>query len=129
MTTPFEQEYFDTLRAIEERISQEYAADPELLDYQIEKVLNALIRHYTALSRGKEAPALKMAATEGNLFLALRMICELHRGQDPQIKPDVVRSTDELILCLKRIQRSVRLMAKRGRRAYLDFIQNFFEGS
>lgn len=127
MTEPFEQQYFDVLRAIELAI---FNADQQatLLDINTDKVLEGLIRLYTAESRGRNEPKLRFSQDEKILADHIKAACDLHLGRDAQVMiGDEQKSLDEIIACLKRIRRSLGQMSKQGgKRAYLDFIRNFF---
>ena len=127
MADNFEETYFDVLRAIETAIYQTYQQEPELVDFQVEKVLTGLTRQYQAQQRNKRAPKLRFNRLENMLLQNVRRVCELHLGRDPdvQIGAEAI-TTDEMIACLKRIQRSVDQMGGRGRQAYLEFLHTFF---
>jgi hypothetical protein len=127
MADNFEETYFDVLRAIETAIYQTYQQEPDLVDFQVEKVLNGLTRHYQAQQRNKRAPKLRFNRLENTLLQNVRRVCELHLGRDPDVKIGAEAiTTDEMIACLKRIQRSVNQMSGRGRQAYLEFLHTFF---
>lgn len=127
MAEPFEQHYFDVLRAIEMAI---YNADQRaaLLDSNTDKVLEGLIRLYTAETRGRNAPKLRFSNDEKILADNIKAACDLHLGRDAQVMiGEEQKSLDEIIACLKRIRRSLGQMSKQGgKRAYLEFIRNFF---
>jgi hypothetical protein len=128
MVSNFENEYFDVLHSIEERVIMVYRDHPDLVDHNVDKVLDGLGRMYTAQQRGRSAPRMRFTRLEQTLADAVQPACELHLGRDPQVPiGDKARTPDEIVACLKRIQRSVKQMGKHGRQGYLDFLREFFK--
>lgn len=127
MVGKFEDQYFDQLRAIEQAINQSFQQNPDLVDFQVDKVLEALVREYTAEVNVKRAPKLRLKPEEMRLYEEVKVMCNLHLGRDPQVQigEDAI-TTEEMIDCLKRIRRSVSQMGGKGRQSYLEFIDNFF---
>lgn len=125
----FEQQYYDPLRAIELAITTIYRQKGELVDYNVEKALDGLVRHYTAQIRGKNAPKLRLNALESSVFEQVRMACDVHMGRDEAVPIEQPLTLDETLACLKRIQRSVGQMRNQGRQAYLEFVDSFFSDS
>jgi F0F1-type ATP synthase alpha subunit len=127
MVGKFEEQYFDVLRALEEAIYTFDQQQSDLVDYNVNKVLDGLVRLYTAEEKAKRMPNLKFNATENALSERIKQVCELYLGRDPDIKMgDEVLTVSEIIACLKRIRRSVEQMGGKGRRGYLEFIAEFF---
>lgn len=127
MTENFEQTYFDVLRAIELAI---FNADQQaaLVDTNVDKALDGLTRLYTAETRGRNAPKLRFSQDEHTLADHIKAACDLHLGRDTQVMiGEDQKTVDEIIACLKRIRRSLGQMSKKGgKRAYLDFLRQFF---
>ena len=121
----FEEEYFDVLRAIETQIYTTYTDNPNLLDFNVDKALNGLVRTLQNEQRGKKAPNLKLKNDEQTIYKLLQSLANLYLGKD-DIKPDQLLTVDEMIACFKRIQRSIKLMSDQGRQGYLNFIKQFF---
>jgi len=121
----FEEEYFDVLRAIETQIYTAYSDNPDLLDFNVDKALNGLVRTLQSEQRGKKAPNLKLKSDEQTIYKLLQSLANLYLGKD-DIKPDQLLTTDEMIACFKRIQRSIKLMSDQGRQGYVNFIKQFF---
>lgn len=121
----FEEEYFDVLRAIETQIYTTYTDNPNLLDFNVDKALNGLVRTLQNEQRGKKAPNLKLKNDEQTIYKLLQSLANLYLGKD-DIKPDQLLTIDEMIACFKRIQRSIKLMSDQGRQGYLNFIKQFF---
>ncbi|MDQ7027489.1 MAG: hypothetical protein Q9P44_18250 [Anaerolineae bacterium] len=127
MTMKFEDQYFGVLRAIEEAIHASDEQVPELADFNVAKVLDGLIRLYTAEERAKRDPKLNFSSRESNLAERVKQICELHLGRDADVPIGAAAITiTEMIACLKRIRRSVSQMGGKGRRSYLEFLTEFF---
>lgn len=122
----FEEQYYDILRAMELKIYELYTSNPYLLDYSVEKALNGTIRTLNNQQRGKAAPKLRFKEDEQAVYRALQSIITLYTGQDDVIKPEQILTIDEMINCVKRIQRSQNQMGGQGRQGYLDFLKQFF---
>lgn len=136
----FFDKYGDVMQNIEFAVMQVYASHPELLDFQVDKVLNGLIRGYTAQQRGRAEPKLKLNPLEQDLYNQVKTMCTWRLGQvtkeDAGIAHQIQsekgdnpppKTVDEIIACLKRIRRSVDFWTKdRGRRGYLDYVKNYF---
>lgn len=122
----FEDQYFDVLRGIELAIHNSDKQVSDLADFNVEKVLDGLLRLYVAEERGKRQPKLKLTSNENTLLDNVNQICELHLGRDPDVPVDQTVDVSEVIACLKRIKRSVNQMGGRGRRGYLEFLNEFF---
>lgn len=127
MTMKFEDQYFDVLRGIEEAIHATDEQLPELADFNVAKVVDGLIRLYTAEERAKRDPKLNFSSSETTLAERVRQVCELHLGRDADVPiGDAAIMVSEVIACLKRIRRSVAQMGGKGRRSYLEFLTEFF---
>jgi hypothetical protein len=128
------QDHLDILQNIEFAIVQAYRENEELIDHNVNKVIEGLMRGYQAELKGRKPPTLRFSESEQQLFEQVKPICEwrLGRRDNPQAadgeevpNPELV-PTDIIIACLKRIRRSISLWTKeRGKRGYLDYIQNF----
>ena len=121
----FEEEYFDVLRAIETQIYTAYSDNPDLLDFNVDKALNGLVRTLQNEQRGKKAPNLKLKSDEQTIYKLLQSLANLYLGKD-DMKPDQLLTVDEMVACFKRIQRSIKLMSDQGRQGYVNFIKQFF---
>ncbi|GEM_PF-2014440 len=122
----FEEQYYDILRAMELKIYNLYLENPHLLDYSVEKAVNGMIRTLTSQMRGKNAPKLKFKEDEQSVYRELQSVVTLYTGKDEAVKPDQILALDEMIACLKRIQRSQKQMGGHGRQSYVDFLKQFF---
>lgn len=60
MSPAFEKQYADVLQNIEFGIVRVHQANPDLLDYEADGALRALIAHYKAEVRGQVSPAVHL---------------------------------------------------------------------
>jgi hypothetical protein len=128
----FEEEYQDVLQNIEFAIVSVYREEPALLDYDVEKVLNSLGRSY----RFGEAPPPPEDFNERQkaVYVRVKAMCDLRlgkeglsdaEGEDVNV-PMATVTPDEIVACLKRIQKSVQKWTKQaGRQGYLEFVDGF----
>jgi len=131
----FEDKYLDVLQNIEFGIVRVYRERPELTDWDALDAIEALIRHYTAEMQGKPHPPARLSGLPKLVFESVEAMCEWRLGRtqpiaeedgrpiELEIKPKTV---DEIIACLKRIRRSIRLWNRRGgRQGYLNFVSKY----
>lgn len=127
----FEEKYNDTLRSIELAIVRVYREESALIDYQTLSAVNSLVRVYTAVSRRRNPPALKLDHVTQKVYDSIKLACDGWLGQAPvfdesgqmaELKEDALE-VSEVIQCLKRIKRSIEMWQKQGgRRGYFEFI-------
>jgi hypothetical protein len=129
-----EEEYQDVFQNLEFAVAQLYGRNPEMSDYAVLRTYEALVRAYTAESLGREAKSVDSSGLEAELFHDVRLMCEwrLGRGNMPGKQDASVDLTPinvaTLILCLKRLVKSVQKWNKRGgRKGYLDFMTQFIK--
>jgi hypothetical protein len=126
----FAEEYADILHNLEFAIVIFHDDYPDLLDYDVEGALDVLIAGYTAGLRGKTYSTPQMSELRRSLMRDLLLVCEWRLGRasllaeaDPA--PRIV-SAEEIVVCLKRIRKSVRMWTKEaGRQGYLRFIRQY----
>jgi len=126
-----EDKYTDVLQNIEFSIVMIYKSYPELTDYAVMRILETLIDSYTAEKIGRSPKHFPLSDTERLLLDNVQKICEWRLGRakldddaagGEEITPETI-SVDEIILCLKRILKSVKKWNKHaGRHGYLNFI-------
>ena len=136
MSEKLEEKYFDVLQNMEFAIVNVYHKHPDLTDYDVEKVLNALVREYQSQQKGREfaRPALKPVAED--VYVGVKQMCEWRLGHQkltgnkPRTNnpsPEPI-SVDEVIICLKRIIKSVGTWNKRGgQQGYLQYVDQFIK--
>jgi hypothetical protein len=130
----FEDKYNDVLRSIELAIVRVYRESSDLVDFQTLTAVNGLLRVYTAVSRKRTPPPLKLDDLAQRVFNDIKIACDGWMGQGPifdeagqiaEIKEEPLQLS-EIIQCLKRIRRSIEMWTKEaGRKGYFDFIDQF----
>lgn len=131
-------QYFDVLQNIEFVIHQMFVEHPDLLDHQVDKILESLERAIKAHQANKTPPTLRFTPLEQQLYDAVKSICEWRSGLVSE-RPSILTSkyltnnafkpitADEVITCLKRLRKSVKLWTTEyGMRGYLHYIDQFF---
>lgn len=125
----FEEEYFAVLQSIEQAIHTVYQENPDLVDYNVDKVLDGVVRTLSNQQKGRKAPKLRLKPVEQSIYDSLEGVANVYLGRDADINfGDESLTVDEMVACFKRIQRSIKLMSDQGRQGYLHFIDQFFGG-
>jgi hypothetical protein len=130
----FEDQYLDVIQNIEFAIVTVYHHNPELTDYDVDNVLNVLIRSYRFQQQNREFSRPTMKPLVEQLYEGVNQMCEWRLGREKLVdnrrkskgpSPTPI-SLDEIIACLKRIRKSVDLWNKQGgTRGYLQYIDLF----
>ena len=126
-----EDEFFDVLQNLEWTIVNEFRQDPTVLDLDARDAAHALVRHYEAESESRAAPGARLPERARRIFDAVRPICEwrLGRAPLPDKSPSELVTTltaAELVLCLKRIRKSIEFWTKEGgRQGYLNYVSEY----
>jgi len=130
-----EDQYTDVLQNIEFGIVITYNNYPEMSDYDVMRMLEAFIDAYVAEKISRLPRNFALSNTEKVLMANVRRICEWRMGRESQgLAPDKendvdsseAKTTDEIIICLKRILKSVKKWNKNfGRQGYLNFIVQY----
>ncbi len=129
-------EYMDVLQNIEYAIVSVYKQHPDLTDYDVIHVFDALADAYSGEKVGRPPRYFRLSERENILLNYTRQTCELRLGRiviepEPDMASDIVPSSDvlqidEIILCLKKLTMSAKKWNKRnGMRGYLNFISQF----
>ncbi|MHB8625028.1 MAG: hypothetical protein ACYDBJ_07340 [Aggregatilineales bacterium] len=132
MPDRFEDRYEDVLQNIEFAIVSVYRQYPELSDANVDRVIEGLIRIYTAEVNQRPVPALKLNELDQSVFASVRAICEWRLGRSDasqtdlgKVKPEP-KTPEEIIACLKRIRLSIRRWTGQGgRQGYLLFVSQY----
>ncbi|MCU0913344.1 MAG: hypothetical protein MUC88_02135 [Planctomycetes bacterium] len=129
-----EDEYTDVLQNIEFGIVSTYHGHPQIVDAHVIRGLEAVIGSYRAEMAGHESQEFSAAPVEADLYRAIRNVCEWRLGRireedletgRPWFAPEPV-TVEEIVLCLKRILKSVNRWNKSGgQRGYLTFIVQY----
>ena len=131
-----EDQYIDVLQNIELGIVITYKNNPGMSDPEVIRMLEALIDKYTAEKIGRPLRHFSLSEVEQTLLENVRRICEWRLGRGTmtdspekarEMEPNPI-TIDEIVLCLKRVLKSVkRWNEDGGRRGYLDFIIQYVE--
>jgi hypothetical protein len=129
----FEEEYEDVLQNLEFGIVQVYRQNRSLLDADVSDALEALIHLYRSEQGNRSPRRFRFDQRTQDVFDSVKALCDFRLGRtdltNPQGQhvPDVPPlSIDELVACLKRIEKSVRRWTKQnGRQGYLNFVEQF----
>lgn len=132
----FEDKYLDVLQNIEFAIVQVYRQHSELADYDVDKVLAALIRAYQAEQQQRAFTKPTLTPLAGQVHAGVQFMCDWRLGREslgsqkhgskaPRPEPITV---SEVIACLKRVRKSVERWNKYGgTRGYLQYIDQFIK--
>lgn len=127
-----EDQYMDVLQNIEFGVMNTFRQHSDLTDFDVETVYNALIQYYKSKQSIDPCPQQRTELRQ-TLCHSVKTMCDLRLGETsletqqggavPQITPI---SSDEMVLCLKRLQKSVQKWSKQGgRQGYLNFVGDF----
>jgi hypothetical protein len=128
-----EDQYTDVLQNIELGIVLTYKNNRDMSDSDVIRVLEALIDEYAAEKVGRPPRRFPLSGTEQALLENVRRMCEWRLGrsslagfvEEAEVGPEPI-TIDEIILCLKRVLKSINRWNKDGgRRGYLDFIVQY----
>jgi hypothetical protein len=129
---PIEEDRQDVLQNIEFVVTSLYRHHPELTDHAVLRTYEALIQMYSAEVTGRTARVKAPSGLEAELLSDVRAMCELRLGREttlsveggtPRLEPLDIPT---LILCLKRLVKSVQMWNKQGgRQGYLTFMTQF----
>ena len=129
-----EDDYLDVLQNIEFAIIHDYRKDSTLIDMDVRDAVEALLRHYGAEERQFRPPTIALAEKPSRVFRAVKDVCEWRLGRPTQLARVGAESegdpgpvtVGDILICLKRIQKSVRRWNKQGgRQGYLSFASQY----
>lgn len=129
-----EEKYLDVLQNIEFAIVATYRRHPKMADYEVMRVLEAVIDGYKAETLGRAPREFAPSEMESDLYGAVRDMCQWRLGRGGRPTDEAGRmlpiaepvTVDTIILCLKQILKSVvRSNKQGGRTGYLDFIVQY----
>lgn len=129
-----DEEYQGVLQNLEFALVQVYRAHDEMTDWEAETAVASLIRTYNAEVQRRSPPDLKLKPLAQEAYDNVQAMCEFRLGRSDMVNdssetlniPVEPISVNELLLCLKRIRRSIQMWHKEGgRRGYFEFVGNF----
>lgn len=129
-----EEERLDVMQNLEFAVASVYRRNPAMTDYAVVRTYEALLQAYSAEVTGRQAKPFVAEGVEAELVEHVRGMCEwrLGRGSISPLQdtaPDCAPlDVPTLILCLKRLIKSVNKWTKHGgRQGYLGLITQFIQ--
>ena len=129
-----EEEFLDVLQNIEWAIVEEFHKDRSILDIDVRDAVTAIVRLYEAELESRGAPNAPLSDRAKRILDPVRAMCEWRLGRASESlqarftteAPEVPVSVEDLILCLKRIRKSIdRWNKEGGRQGYLSFVEQY----
>ena len=135
MPERFEEEYEDVLQNIEVALVRVYRSHPDMTDFEALDAIQAAIRSFQAEAQERALPAPKLRPLAQEAYDGVVMMCEWRLGRrslqvesDQPVEMPAPKTLDEIVLCLKRIRRSIEMWNKQGgRRGYFNFVGEFVQ--
>ena len=131
-----EEEYADVLQNIEAAIIAVFDGDPSVVDRNVLAAIDALIGAYERERKNRGGVTRCPPGRAGAVYEQCRRVCEWRLGRQALNEGELVEddfrseelSVSELILCLKRLRKSIRLWHKQGgRQGYLKYVRQFLD--
>lgn len=129
-----EEAYEDVLQNIEFAVVALFKRQPAMTDYAVLRTYEALVQTYSAEAQGRTVLLPAAEGIEAELLQAVRQMCEWRLGRTtmPGAGKDgvakVIMDIPSLVLCLKRLIKSVKKWTKHyGRQGYLNFVSEFIK--
>jgi hypothetical protein len=125
-----EDESLDVLQNIEVGIMRVYRTETDLIDADAQDAVDALVRHYVAEENGRRPPDHRLSGKSVRVFTSVKEMCEWRLGRqelaaDGDDEPLPPITVSELVRCLRKIQKSIRLWTEFGRKGYLEFVSQY----
>jgi hypothetical protein len=129
-----EEEYADVLQNIETAIVAVFGKNLKIVDRDVLAAVDALIKVYTREKSGHRVQSPGPPGRAGTVYQHCHRICEWRLGKQPLNEGEPLKddprlgelSVSEIILCLKRIRKSIRLWhAQAGPQGYLKYVCQF----
>jgi hypothetical protein len=129
-----EEERQDVLQNIEFIVARLYRLNPGMTDYAVLRTYEALVQLYSAEVTGRPAKPVAADGVEADLLRDVKRMCDWRLGraaltpdQDEAPQPEPL-DVPTLVLCLKRLVKSVNKWTKHGgRQGYLSFMTQFVQ--
>lgn len=124
--------HMDILMSLESIIQNIYQREPDLMDFEVKKAVEALVRHYKAIERGRRPPTINLTGNAERIRDGLEVICEWQLGNE-SIKSNLPVIDDPvtpniIVKCLRRLKKSIDLWTKEGgRQGYLNYVGHFLK--
>jgi hypothetical protein len=133
-----EEEYADVLQNIESAIVAVFDSHPDLTDRDVIAAIDRLMNAYDREKRKAQGVVQPPPGRARFVYEQCRRVCEWRLGRQPlnegeassEDPPPGELSIAELLRCLKRLRKSVRLWHKQGgRQGYLTYVRQFLPTS
>lgn len=121
------------LMSIESAVMGFYRDHVDLVDYNVDKVYEAIQRTFEKELQGKNPPTLRLKGLEEELHSNVLNICKVLIGEEPVedeegnevTLPAVPKET--IVDCMKRLRKSIKTWTGNayGRTGYLDYVKRF----
>ncbi len=127
MTTEFEDKYLDVLQNIEWSLLSSTKDNPKLCDHDMLRIVEHALAYYKSPQRDSFCVERKLADMQQEIFERVVATCDWRLGlqslsPDKDLYCDPI-SVEELLLCLKRIEKSIKFWTKQGgRKGYITFV-------
>ena len=129
-----EEEFENVMMNIEMQVVGITTKNPKMTDWDVEKVYNALLRKYKAVSQGRGVKEVSFDSPVMDLYLQTEGICDWfvgdanfqdEDGTDVDLGLEKV-AYEDMIACLKRLRKSLKTWTKEGgRKGYINYISQF----
>ena len=130
-----DEEFVDVLYGVESSIVAAFQDHPKADDRDVQAAITSLVKGYEREKMNRRGFAPRPSGVAGHIYDRCRQTCEWYLGRDPvdneHSGSNKEQTSDNLSLvdllrCLKRLRKSVRLWhAQGGRRGYLSYVQEF----
>ncbi len=134
-STKFEDQYMDVLQNIEFALAETYRKYEEMTDYDAEKVITTLMKTYQSGDHEREdPPPLLRTEWQKRAYTFVKDMCDMRLSGDMSFEKDgrpvafemKPLEIDEIIACLKRVRKSIKMWNKKlGQRGYFHFMGDF----
>lgn len=123
--TAFEDQYLDVLHNIESGIMMVYRTEPDLVDFDVENAVNALVRLYTAEMQGRTASPTKLNPLAQAVYSSVHVMCEWRLGRTEIGQAEDGKKLPRMVESALAAWPGARLLGRRGNRvAVCDMLQS-----
>ena len=129
-----EEEFENVMMNIEMQVVDIARQNPKMTDWDVEKVYNALLKKYRAILKGRDVKEVSLGAPSDDLYFQVESVCDWltgdagfqnKDGDDVELGLEKV-SHEDMVACLKRLRKSLKMWTKEGGRAgYINYISEF----
>ena len=129
-----EEKFENEMLNIEMQVVSVANKNPQLTDFQVEKVYNAFVRKYKALLNGRDAKEVSLASPASDLYTLIEGFCDFFTGDsefwgEGDFLLDINAkklSHQNMLDIFKRFRKSLRTRTKRGgSKGYIYYISQF----